>query len=150
MGLVRGDTTPAQVGAKMPDNVSFPPGWTIGRRQVSAYIQDALAKHVVPNVAEHRKLWMMRHEKQWASLQPAMNKGDVRAHEAGLKIAERVARLCGLDMPQKVAMTDEEGRGIPLEAIRTVMARLDEQAQTVETTALPAPSSNGNSNGSGE
>jgi hypothetical protein len=35
-----------------------------------------------------------------------------------------MARLLGLDMPTKVAVTEPEGNGIPLEAIRLVMDRL--------------------------
>ena len=49
---------------------------------------------------------------------------------------ERKARLLGLDMPTKVAMTDPDGQGIPLETIRRVMERVDRQ---VDVTPKPAP-----------
>src|SRR5712664_53075 len=45
----------------------------------------------------------------------------IRAAEALIKLEAREARLLGLDMPTKLAVTEPEGDGIPLEAIRRVM-----------------------------
>jgi hypothetical protein len=73
----------------------------------------------------------------WARLQPGMRKGDVRSIEAGIRVMERKARLLGLDMPTKVAMTDPDGQGIPLETVRRVMERVDRQM--VDVTPEPAP-----------
>jgi hypothetical protein len=67
---------------------------------------------------------MARLEEMWARLQPGMRKGDVRSIEAGIRVMERKARLLGLDMPAKVAVTDPNGR-IPLETILRVMERVD-------------------------
>jgi hypothetical protein len=50
----------------------------------------------------------------------------IRAAEALIKLEAREARLLGLDMPTKVAVTDPDG-GIPLETIRRVMERVDRQ-----------------------
>jgi hypothetical protein len=53
--------------------------------------------------------------------------------------AAREARLLGLDMPTKVAITDPD-RGIPPEAIRLMMDRLDRaNEETVDVTLEPAP-----------
>jgi hypothetical protein len=60
----------------------------------------------------------------------------IKAAEALIKLEAREARLLGLDMPQKLALTDPDG-GIPLESIRRVLERLD--AQTVDVTPEPAP-----------
>ena len=63
----------------------------------------------------------------------------IRAAEALIKVEAREARLLGLDMPTKVAITDPD-RGIPLEAIRLVMERLDRaNEETVDVTPEPAP-----------
>jgi hypothetical protein len=65
----------------------------------------------------------------------------VRAAEALIKLEAREARLLGLDMPTKVAVTDPD-RGIPLETIRRVMERVDRQMvdrQMVDVTPEPAP-----------
>jgi len=43
------------------------------------------------------------------------------------------ARLLGLDMPTKVAVTDPD-EGIPLETIRRVMERVDRQMAEVDVT----------------
>jgi hypothetical protein len=82
---------------------------------------------------------MARLEEMWARLQPGMRKGDVRSIEAGIRVMERKARLLGLDMPTKVAMTDPDGQGIPLETIRRVMERVDRQRAEVDVTPVPAP-----------
>jgi hypothetical protein len=73
----------------------------------------------------------------WAHLQPSMRKGNPRAIEVGMRVAERAAKLAGLDMPTKIAQTDPEGNGIPLETIRRVMERVDRQM--VDVTLEPAP-----------
>jgi hypothetical protein len=66
-----------------------------------------------------------------------MRKGNPRAIEVGMRVAERAAKLAGLDMPAKVAATDPEGNGIPLETIRRVMERVDRQMVDV-TPSKPA------------
>jgi hypothetical protein len=64
----------------------------------------------------------------------------IRAAEALIKLEAREARLLGLDMPTKLAVTEPEGNGIPLEAIRLVMDRLDRaNEETVDVTPEPAP-----------
>ena len=60
----------------------------------------------------------------------------VRAAEALIKLEAREARLLGLDMPMKVAVTDPDG-GIPLETIRRVMEWVDRQMVDV-TPSKPA------------
>jgi hypothetical protein len=60
----------------------------------------------------------------------------IKAAEALIKLEAREARLLGLDMPTKVAVTDPDG-GIPLETIRRVMERVDRQM--VNVTPEPAP-----------
>jgi len=63
----------------------------------------------------------------------------VRAAEALIKLEAREARLLGLDMPTKVAVTDPD-EGIPLETIRRVMERVDRaNKKTVDATPEPAP-----------
>ena len=79
-----------------------------------------------------RVLWMSRYEEAWAHLQPSMRKGNARSIEVGMRVAERAAKLAGLDMPTKIAQTDPEGNGISLETIRRVMERVDRQ--TVDVT----------------
>jgi hypothetical protein len=85
-----------------------------------------------------RVLWMSRYEEAWAHLQPNMRKGNPRAIEVGMRVAERAAKLAGLDMPTKVAARDPDGDGIPLETIRRVLDRLDRAkaaAEAVDVTA---------------
>ena len=60
----------------------------------------------------------------------------IKAAEALIKLEAREARLLGLDMPQRLAITDPDG-GIPLESVRRILERLD--AETVDVTPEPAP-----------
>jgi hypothetical protein len=60
----------------------------------------------------------------------------IKAAEALIKLEAREARLLGLDMPQKLAITDPDG-GIPLESVRRMLERLE--ATTVDVTPEPAP-----------
>jgi hypothetical protein len=90
-------------------------------------VQRGLDRFPMLEASSWRKVEIGRLEEMWARLQPGMRKGDVRSIEAGIRVMERKARLLGLDMPTKVAMTDPDG-GIPLETIRRVMERVDRQA----------------------
>ena len=60
----------------------------------------------------------------------------IKAAEVLIKLEAREARLLGLDMPTKVAISNPDGR-IPLETIRRVMDRVDRQM--VDVTPEPAP-----------
>ena len=60
----------------------------------------------------------------------------IKAAEALIKLEAREARLLGLDMPQKLAITDAEG-GIPLEYVRKILERLDAVDVTPEPVPLP-------------
>jgi hypothetical protein len=60
----------------------------------------------------------------------------IKAAEALIKLEAREARLLGLDMPTKLAITDPDD-GIPLEAVRRLLDRMD--AVTVDITPEPAP-----------
>jgi hypothetical protein len=98
--------------------------------------RQALDRYPMLEAQALRVLWMTRYEEAWAHLQPGMRKGNPRAIEVGMKVAERAAKLCGLDMPNKVAITDPDGR-IPLESVRRVLDRLDAVDVTPEKPKKP-------------
>ena len=129
--LARGEMTPATAGIDLPPDVTFPPGYSINHQRVFELVKHALDRFPMLEAQALRTLWMTRYEEAWAHLQPGMRKGNPRAIEVGMKVAERAAKLAGLDMPTKVALTDPDG-GIPLETIRRVMDRID--AATVDVT----------------
>src|SRR6185312_7237722 len=95
--LARGEMTPATAGIDLPPDVTFPPGYSINHQRVFELVKRALDRF--PN------------EEAWAHLQPGMRKGNPRAIEVGMKVAERAAKLAGLDMPAKFAVTDQDGNG---------------------------------------
>jgi hypothetical protein len=127
---------PAAAGIELPPNVIFPVGYTISMKRVFELVRQALDRYPMLEAQALRVLWMSRYEEAWAHLQPGMRKGNPRAIEVGMRVAERAAKLAGLDMPTKVAVTDPDG-GIPLETIRQVMERVDRQM--VDVTPEPAP-----------
>jgi hypothetical protein len=121
-------------GIELPANVIFPVGYTITTKRVFELARQALDRYPMLEAQALRVLWMTRYEEAWAHLQPGMRKRNPRAIEVGMKIAERAAKLCGLDMPTKLAVTDPDG-GIPLETVRRVMDRLDRaNEETVDVT----------------
>jgi hypothetical protein len=63
----------------------------------------------------------------------------IRAAEALIKLEAREARLLGLDMPTKVAVTDPDGQGIPLETIRRVSGPADGGRYAGTGTAAARP-----------
>jgi len=118
------------------------PGLRDGSESVLQHLKSFLAFELVKHALDRfpmleaqalRTLWMTRYEEAWAHLQPGMRKGNPRAIEVGMKVAERAAKLAGLDTPAKIALTDAEG-GIPLETIRRVMERVDRQMAEVDVT----------------
>jgi hypothetical protein len=131
--IAQGVTLPAAAGIEIPPDVTFPAGYTITHKRVFVLVQEALDRFPMLEAGALRKLWMSRYEEAWAHLQPGMRKGNPRAIEVGMRVAERAAKLAGLDMPTKVAVTDAEG-GIPLETIRRVMERVDRQMAEVDVT----------------
>ena len=138
--LARGEMTPATAGIDLPPDVTFPPGYSINHQRVFELVKHALDRFPMLEAQALRTLWMTRYEEAWAHLQPGIRKGNARSIEVGMKVAQRAAKLAGLDMPTKLAVTEPEGRGIPLEAIRLVMDRFDRtNAEAVDVTREPAP-----------
>jgi hypothetical protein len=135
--LARGEMTPASAGIDLPPDVTFPPGYSINHQRVFELVRQALDRFPMLEAAALRTLWMSRYEEAWAHLQPGMRKGNPRAIEVGMKVAERAAKLAGLDMPAKLAITEPDDGRIPLESVRRVLDRLD--AETVDVTSEPAP-----------
>jgi hypothetical protein len=134
--LARGEMTPASAGIDLPPDVTFPSGYSINHQRVFELVKRALDRFPMLEAAALRTLWMTRYEEAWAHLQPGMRKGNPRAIGVGMKVAERAAKLAGLDMPAKLAITEPDGR-IPLESVRRMLDRLD--AETVDVTSEPAP-----------
>ena len=137
--VARGDRTSESVGMEIPAHVRFPRDYTLTHKRVIDIVKKGLDRFPMLEAASWRKVEIARLEEMWARLQPGIRKGDVRSIEAGIRVMERKARLLGLDMPTKVAMTDSERQGIPLETIRRVMERVDRQMATVDVTPVPAP-----------
>lgn len=122
--LGAGDLQPEVAGTQVPADVTFPEGYSISYVAVYKLVKRALEAYPTLQIRQYRKLWMARLEEMWALLYPAMRKGSPRAIEVGIKVAQRAAKLTGLDMPAKAEVTEEDP-GIPLEALRALMERDD-------------------------
>jgi hypothetical protein len=53
-----------------------------------------------------------------------------------MKVAERAAKLAGLDMPAKLAIAEPDGR-IPLESVRRMLDRLDAETGSAPSDVRP-------------
>lgn len=78
---------------------------------------DAINAKTGEDATELRTLELLRLDRYLAGLDAAAAAGDVGAVNAALKVAERRARLLGLDAPAKFCASDETGRGIDLASI---------------------------------
>ncbi len=77
---------------------------------------------VKEKVPQARQLELDRCDKMLDALWPKVKAGDTYAIGAALKVAERRARLSGLDMPVKVDPLSGEGGAIALELFRQMVA----------------------------
>src|SRR6478672_7689952 len=103
-------------------------------------VSRALARIPKQEADQARKAQLVRLQAVRMLLWDQASADTIRAAEALIKLEAREARLLGLDMPTKVAVIDPDGDGIPLEAIRLVMDRLDRaNEETVDVTPEPAP-----------
>jgi hypothetical protein len=87
-------------------------------------VQRALAKIPKQEADQAREAQLVRLQAVRMLLWNQASADPIGAAEALVKLEAREARLLGLDMPTKVAVTDPDG-GIPLEAIRRAMERVD-------------------------
>lgn len=72
-------------------------------------VQSALRSMIKEPAEEVRKLELARLDRMFRAYWPKVIQGDIQAGNLVLKIADRRARLLGLDMPVKVAPTDPSG-----------------------------------------
>jgi len=136
--LGAGDLRPEVAGTEVPADVTFPEGYCISYVAVYKLVKRALEAYPTSEIREYRKLWAARLEETWSLLYPAMRKGNTRAIEVGMKVAQRAAKLTGLDLPAK-AEVPEEPEGIPLKALRALMARVDAEKSEPIDEGMHAP-----------
>lgn len=68
-----------------------------------------LKRTVFAEVDPWRRLQLERLEVMWRGIYPAIQRGDLKAIDRGVRILEREARLLGLDSPTQLAVTNEGG-----------------------------------------
>ena len=74
--------------------------------------------------ADYVELELTRLDKYLGVLAKKIEGGDVRAVDTALKVADRRAKLLGLDAPTKVANTDTDGNDITAQALLVLHAKL--------------------------
>lgn len=77
--------------------------------------------------AKHREIMVLRHYRALSSLWPAMNRGDTKAHAAGLGHMRAISKLAGLDEPTRVAISGDDPDVIA--AYTAIMDRLRAEAE---------------------
>lgn len=95
-------------------------------RAVQRYMQTE--RELTTNRKEElRERQLARLDRMWEGLSAALQSGDTDAVRAAVRLAEREARLMGLDAPTKVQVSDElDGE---IEALMAQLAGKDDQRQ---------------------
>jgi hypothetical protein len=101
----------AQAITALPDNLSFPPDYTISRQACHKAFRKAIAREPSLELAELRKLNAARCEEMFMNLQPAMRKGSPRAIEVGVKVLEHMAKVNGSVTAQQHEVVVKRRRG---------------------------------------
>jgi hypothetical protein len=92
-------------------------------------VMSALRKTLKEPAEEVRTLELARLDAMLLALWPQVRQGNQGAVEKALKVAERRAKLLGLDMPTKVASTDSQGEDLVFTAESELQLLSDEQLQ---------------------
>lgn len=79
-------------------------GYRISSKTVWRRIEEAIAQRINPRVDQLRAIEEARYDGYLAALQPDVERGDEKAINAALRVAERRARLLGLDAPVKIGV----------------------------------------------
>lgn len=98
---------------------------------VSRWISGELEQRLDGAVTELRAVELERLDSYLVALEPGIERGDVKSVNAALRVSERRARLCGLDMPVKI-----ESTVITVDMIDREMARLDAEMARLRAKAI--------------
>jgi hypothetical protein len=105
----------------IPADVTFPPDYRISDTRIRQLVQRALDREVALEARQLKRVWGARLEETWAFLYPKMRRGDTRAIEVGMKVAERAAKLWGLDAPAKLAIKGDESTTLTIVQVRDLL-----------------------------
>lgn len=86
----------------------------MAEKTIAKAVQRLLAKELLDDVRELKRLQMYRLESLIAPLMVKAEKGSFLAIDRLIKIFDRQAKLFGLDSPLKTALTDSEGVDKPI------------------------------------
>lgn len=75
---------------------------------IATWIQTEIDELIVHKVEQYRKVQLARLESYLVALKPRIDRGDEKAINAAIRIAERISKLFGLDAPVKVDATMHE------------------------------------------
>jgi hypothetical protein len=82
-----------QPAVALPENVTFPPDYTISRQACHKACRKAIAREPALEVDALRKIDHARSEDMFLNLQPAIRKGNPRAIDSGIKILDHEAKI---------------------------------------------------------
>lgn len=88
-----------QAMVAIPDGITFPPDYTISRQACHKAFRKAIAREPSLEVEELRKVDNARSEEIFLTLQPLIQKGNLRAVEVGIKVLDHTAKIQGYAAP---------------------------------------------------
>jgi hypothetical protein len=121
MDLAAGRLNPEAAFGAIPTDVTFPPDYRISDTRIWQLVKHALDRSPALEAKHLRRVWGARLEETWAFLYPKMRRGDARAIEVGMKVAERAAKLWGLDAPAKLAVKSDENTTLTIVQVRDLL-----------------------------
>jgi hypothetical protein len=98
----------------IPEDVSFPPGYSITKQAVYKAFQKAIARQPALALEELREVDNARSEEMFLSLQPGIRKGNANAIATGIKVLDHSAKINGYAAPRRYEMTGKDGKPLTL------------------------------------
>jgi hypothetical protein len=90
----------------LPPDVTFPPGYSISKMGCCKAYRRRLEREPSFEVREHRRLDIDRCEELFFSLQPDIQKRNLKAIEAALRVLALKAKVIGYEAPSKTAESE--------------------------------------------
>jgi hypothetical protein len=129
----RGELVPT---VSLPEDVSFPPDYTITKMGVCKAYRRRMEREPSLEAREHRLLDIARLEELLLSLQPGIKRGDYKAIEVAVRVLMQKGKIVGYETPSKIELLGNSGAPLPIALLREAI-EMAEQEQ--DDKAPPRP-----------
>jgi DNA-binding CsgD family transcriptional regulator len=103
-----------------------------GAYKILMRVLDRWKEEFAEKIPQVRQVEIQRCDMMLRALGKGIKQGDTKSIQTALKVAERRARLLGLDAPVKVNPVDDEGRTMDLIAFRAIVLAAEVNVQGLD------------------